>query len=81
MSSFFRNSVAIVAGNDSDVWFGGAWYRMRRKQNASEPFDRIRLLQLSAAGERFSGGEEPPESLSADSEIPCAMLLAHGAGG
>jgi len=54
---------------------------MRRKQNASEPFDRIRLLQLSTAGERFSGGEEPPESLSADSEIPCAMLLAHGAGG
>ena len=54
---------------------------MRRKQNASEPFDRIRLLQLSTAGERFSEGEEPPESLSADSEIPCAMLLAHGAGG
>ena len=54
---------------------------MRRKQNASEPFDRIRLFQLSAAGERFSGGEEPPESLSADSEIPCAMLLAHGEGG
>ena len=40
-----------------------------------------RLLQLSAAGERFSGGEEPPESLSADSEIPCAMLLAQVEGG
>ncbi len=41
----------------------------------------VRLLQLSAAGERFLGGEEPPKSLSADSEIPCAMLLAHGEGG
>ena len=50
---------------------------MRRKQNAFEPFDRIRLLQLSAAGERFSGGEEPPESLSADSEIPRAHASGH----
>ena len=40
-----------------------------------------RLLQLSAAGGRFSGGEEPPESLSADSETPCAILPAHGEGG
>ena len=35
----------------------------------------IRLLQLSAAGERFLGGEEPPKSLSADSEIPCARTF------
>ena len=54
---------------------------MRRKQNASEPFDRIRLLQLSTAGEVFSEGEKPSESPSADGETPCAMLLAHGAGG
>ena len=31
--------------------------------------------QLSAAGEVFSEGEQPSESLSADSEIPCARAL------
>ena len=34
-----------------------------------------RLLQLSAAGEVFSEGEQPSESLSADSEIPVPILL------
>ena len=71
------------------------WERIGRKQNAlsgctksivqeqndSRTVAPKRLLQLSAAGGRFSGGEEPPESLSADSEIPCAMLLARGEGG
>ncbi|MEE1396511.1 MAG: hypothetical protein U0L99_00730 [Ruminococcus sp.] len=47
----------------------------KNKRNA------IRLRQLSAAGEVFLEGEEPSKSLSADSEILCAMLLAHGAGG
>ena len=41
----------------------------------------IRLIQLSAVGEVFLEGEQPSESPSADGEIPCAMLLAHGAGG
>ena len=52
-----------------------------QEQKDSKKLSPKRLLQLSAAGERFLGGEEPPESLSADSEIPCAMLLAHGEGG
>ena len=34
-----------------------------------------RLLQLSAAGEVFLEGEQPSESLSADSEIPVPILL------
>ena len=34
-----------------------------------------RLLQLSAAGEVFSEGEQPSESLSADSEILVPILL------
>ena len=55
--------------------------KFRVETKKFEAVGLVRLLQLSAAGERFSGGEEPPESLSADSEIPCAMLLAHGEGG
>ena len=54
-------------------------YRAGTERN--EVVEFVRLLQLSAAGGRFLGGEEPPESLSADSEIPCAVLLAHGEGG
>ena len=34
-----------------------------------------RLLQLSAADEVFSEGEQPSESLSADSETPCALAF------
>ena len=52
-----------------------------QQQNNFRTVAPKRLLQLSAAGGRFSGGEEPPESLSADSEIPCAMLPARGEGG
>ena len=61
--------------------FFGITNRIVRKRRESRQGKFVRLLQLSAAGERFSGGEEPPESLSADSEILCAVLLAHGEGG
>ena len=52
-----------------------------QKQNEPHSCDPVRLLQLSTAGEVFSEGEKPSESPSADGEIPCAVLLAHGEGG
>ncbi len=55
--------------------------KYRAETKRTEIMGLVRLIQLSTVGERFLGGEEPPESLSADSEIPCAILLAHGEGG
>ena len=46
-----------------------------QKQNDFRTVCPKRLLQLSAAGEVFLEGEQPSESLSADSEIPVPILL------
>ena len=43
-----------------------------QKRNDFRTVAPKRLLQLSAADEVFSEGEQPSESLSADSEILCA---------
>ena len=55
--------------------------KVRGKTKRNGIVESVRLIQLSAVGEVFLEGEQPSESPSADGEIPCAMLLAHGAGG
>ena len=52
----------------------------REKESVAEPFPH----QAAPAERSWRGvlrGHVPSKSLSADSEIPCAMLLARGAGG
>ena len=49
-----------------------------QKRNDSEKLSPKRLLQLSAAGEVFLEGEQPSESLSADSEIPAPCFWRTG---
>ena len=49
-----------------------------QKQNDFRTVCPKRLLQLSAAGEVFSEGEQPSESLSADSEIPAPCFWRTG---
>ncbi len=82
MSSFFRNSVAIVAGNDSDVWFGGTWCAANHKKHRAETkrsqeTDPEKADPTERSWRGVLRGHVPSKSLSADSEIPCAMLLAH----
>ncbi|MEE1397134.1 MAG: hypothetical protein U0L99_03945 [Ruminococcus sp.] len=55
--------------------------KVRGKTKRNGIVESVRLIQLSTVGEVFLEGEQPSESPSADGEIPCAMLLAHGAGG
>ena len=52
--------------------------RVVRKQNSFRTVCPKRLLQLSAAGEVFLEGEQPSESLSADSEIPAPCFWRTG---
>ena len=52
--------------------------RIVRKQNSFRTVCPKRLLQLSAAGEVFLEGEQPSESLSADSEIPAPCFWRTG---
>ncbi len=49
-----------------------------QKQNDFRTVCPKRLLQLSAAGEVFLEGEQPSESLSADSEIPAPCFWRTG---
>ena len=49
-----------------------------QEQNDSRTVAPKRLIQLSAAGEVFLEGEQPSESLSADSEIPAPCFWRTG---